>query len=158
LEIIKIVTDGACTGNPGPGGWCAIIIKENNEKIIIKDGESYTTNNRMELLAVINGIEYVSKNEFGKQNIHVLTDSTYTKNGITEWIQNWIKKNWIVRGNAIKNRDLWERLLKVSEEHNVTWEWVKAHNGHPLNEEADMHARSESIFKASNTSGARSTQ
>ncbi len=136
-EIIEIFTDGACRGNPGPGGWGAILRYKAHEKEL-SGGEANTTNNRMELMAAIKGIEAVQKN----LPIHLYTDSEYLRKGITEWIHAWKKNGWkSAQKKPIKNQDLWEYLDKVVSSHKISWHWVKGHSGHPENERADELAR-----------------
>ncbi|MGD1881556.1 MAG: ribonuclease HI [Paracoccaceae bacterium] len=146
-------TDGACSGNPGPGGWGALLIAKNGDVIVkerqLKGGEADTTNNRMELLAAINALETLSK----PSAITVVTDSNYVKNGITSWIYGWKKNGW---KNAAKkpvaNAELWQRLDAAQARHEVTWRWVKGHAGHPENERADALARAGmKPFKAETT-------
>lgn len=135
-EIIEIFTDGACQGNPGPGGWGVILRYKHHEKELF-GGESETTNNRMELMAAIKGIEAVQK----KIPIHLYTDSEYLRKGITEWIHSWKKNGWkSAQKKPIKNQDLWEHLDKVVSTHQISWHWVKGHAGHPENERADALA------------------
>lgn len=135
-ESIVVVTDGACKGNPGPGGWGAIIISD-NIKTHLSGAEENTTNNRMELSAAINALKAIPEGS----SLTIITDSKYLKDGITQWLQNWIIKNWkTAGGSAVKNRDLWEELNLLTKSHNISWEWTKGHNGHPLNEEADQLA------------------
>jgi ribonuclease HI len=136
-EIIEIFTDGACRGNPGPGGWGAILRYKAHEKEL-SGGEANTTNNRMELMAAIKGIEAVQKT----LPIHLYTDSEYLRKGITEWIHAWKKNGWkSAQKKPIKNQDLWEHLDKVVSSHKISWHWVKGHSGHPENERADELAR-----------------
>jgi len=135
-------TDGACSGNPGPGGWGVLLQAMNNGDVVkereLHGGEAQTTNNRMELLAAINALEHLSRDS----TITIVTDSNYVKNGITSWIHGWKKNGW---KNAAKkpvaNAELWQRLDAAGQRHNVTWEWVKGHAGHPENERADALAR-----------------
>ncbi len=137
---ISIYTDGACSGNPGPGGWGTIIVYPDGSEDILSGGESKTTNNRMELAAVIEGLKKTPTGTCGV----VVTDSEYVKKGITEWIKNWVRNGWKTASkNPVKNRDLWQQLLALTEERNISWEWVKGHSGHPLNERCDSLARSE---------------
>jgi len=138
---VTIYTDGACKNNPGPGGWAAILIcdtqSESKEKIVT-GSEKHTTNNRMELLGVINALNSLRV----ACNITLYTDSQYVKNGITKWISNWRNKNWLTSaGSAVKNQDLWESLDSATQKHNISWHWVKAHNGNPFNERVDYLAR-----------------
>ena len=135
---IIIYTDGACKGNPGPGGWGVVIIKSSNE-IELFGRENNTTNNIMEMTAAIKALEY-----FGEQtNITLYTDSNYLKLGITNWIHNWKKNNWKnSKKVAVKNKSFWITLDKLNTFHNVEWKWVKAHNGNKYNEKADKLATS----------------
>ncbi|MEN8839874.1 MAG: ribonuclease HI [Octadecabacter sp.] len=134
-------TDGACSGNPGPGGWGAVLIAREGGVVVkereLKGGEAHTTNNRMELLAAINALETLSS----ASTLTVVTDSSYVKDGITKWIYGWKAKGWKKKGGEIKNIDLWQRLDEARGRHDVTWEWVKGHAGHPENERADELAR-----------------
>ena len=134
-------TDGACSGNPGPGGWGAVLIAREGDTVVkereLKGGEAHTTNNRMELLAAITALETLS----GPSTLTVVTDSSYVKDGITKWIYGWKAKGWKKKGGEIKNIDLWQRLDAARDRHDVTWEWVKGHAGHPENERADELAR-----------------
>ncbi|MCF2871818.1 ribonuclease HI [Octadecabacter sp. G9-8] len=134
-------TDGACSGNPGPGGWGAVLIARDGDVVVkerdLKGGEAHTTNNRMELLAAINALEALS----APSTVTVVTDSSYVKDGITKWIYSWKAKGWKKKGGEIKNIDLWQRLDEARTRHDVTWEWVKGHAGHPENERADELAR-----------------
>jgi len=137
--MITIFADGACSGNPGPGGWAAIISNGDNKQILT-GGEEETTNNRMELLSAINALESLPPN----QEVMVFMDSVYVVKGITEWIGNWQRKGWRnSQKKAVKNRDLWEELLKLSNEHRVQWRWVKGHSDLEENDEVDMLARAE---------------
>ena len=134
-EII-IYTDGACRGNPGIGGWGAILVYGDHEKEI-KGAEHETTNNRMELTAAIEGLK--SLNE--PCHVTLVTDSNYVKDGITKWITNWRKNGWRTAANKpVKNQDLWQQLEQMSHQHTVVWQWVKGHAGHPGNERADQLA------------------
>ncbi len=130
---VKIYTDGACKGNPGPGGWGALLRYNNTEKHLF-GGEADTTNNRMELSAVI----YALKELKERCDVLITTDSQYVKNGITQWIVNWKRKGWMTASRKpVKNQDLWKLLDAEVVEHNVEWAWVKGHSGHPENELAD---------------------
>jgi Ribonuclease HI len=135
--MIKIYTDGSCLKNPGNGGWAAIIcIKDEMKKI--SGSEKDTTNNRMELLATINALKEVNS----KDLIEIYTDSKYVKNGITDWIHNWIKNNWKTSNKEdVKNKDLWVQLYELNINSKIKWNWVKAHAGNPLNEEVDLLAK-----------------
>ena len=135
-------TDGACSGNPGPGGWGALLIARDGDEVVkereLKGGEAQTTNNRMELLAAITSLETLAT----PSTITIVTDSSYVKDGITKWIFGWKKKGWKTASNKpVKNEELWERLDAATQRHNVSWEWVKGHAGHPENERADELAR-----------------
>ena len=141
---IKIYTDGACVGNPGPGGWAAVIIFENEKKQIF-GGEKLTTNNRMELTATIKALEYCTENE-GVQpslkQIEIYTDSTYLKDGITIWIDSWEKNNWKTADKKnVKNVDLWKRLKDLSKSKQIEWCWIKGHSDDPMNDLADKLAK-----------------
>ena len=134
---VTIYTDGACSGNPGPGGWGAILIHGQNEKEIC-GGEPATTNNRMELMAAIQALEALKK----PCKVELHTDSTYVMKGISEWIHGWKKRGWLTADKKpVKNDDLWRRLDVARSKHDVTWKWVKGHSGHELNERADALAR-----------------
>ena len=136
-KTVTIYTDGACSGNPGPGGWGALLISGAHRKELT-GGEGHTTNNRMELLAAIEALEalkYTCK-------VTLYTDSTYVKQGIDSWINGWKRKGWrTAAGKPVKNKDLWMRLDAARLEHDVTWRWVKGHAGDPGNERADELAR-----------------
>jgi len=141
---IKIYTDGACVGNPGPGGWAAIIIFE-NEKIELFGGEKLTTNNRMELTAAIKALEYCSEQEKKQpslKNLKIFTDSTYVKEGITAWINSWEKNNWKTADKKnVKNVDLWKKLKDLTKSKQIEWCWIKGHSGDPMNDLADRLAK-----------------
>jgi len=141
---IKIYTDGACVGNPGPGGWAAIILLENEKKELF-GGERLTTNNRMELIAAIKGLEYCAKQEEKQPSlklVKIFTDSTYVKEGITVWINNWEKNNWKTADKKnVKNVDLWKRLKELVKSNQVEWNWVKGHSEDPMNDLADKLAK-----------------
>ena len=135
---ISIWTDGACSGNPGPGGW-GVLIKNRDFSKKFNGGEPNTTNNRMELMAVIKALENVKFNS----KIKIYTDSQYVKNGITIWITTWKNKNWRTSSNKeVKNRDLWEKLDKLVNHYEIRWEWIRGHSGNIKNEIADQLARS----------------
>lgn len=135
--MIKVFTDGACLGNPGPGGW-GVLILDNGERRELNGGDAQTTNNRMELLAAIRALEEIDSD----QKIVLYTDSQYVKNGITSWICGWKKNGWKTASKKpVKNRDLWEALDALMQDRDVEWRWIKAHNGHPENERADDLAR-----------------
>lgn len=131
--MITIYSDGACKGNPGTGGWGALLVGPDSD-IEICGGERNTTNNRMELLAVIRALESVESTS----DIDVYTDSQYVQKGITQWIKNWQARGWLTAAKKpVKNADLWRDLLAQTQRHRVTWHWVKGHAGHPGNERAD---------------------
>ena len=136
-KVIEIYTDGACSGNPGPGGWSAIILYNNNQKKIIAGFDENTTNNRMEMLAAIKGIVEIKT----KSKIKIYTDSVYLKNGITEWIHSWKKNNWTNSSKkSVLNQDLWKELDHLNNNHEIEWIWIKGHNNNRYNEEADKYA------------------
>jgi ribonuclease HI len=141
---IKIYTDGACIGNPGPGGWAAIVLFE-NEKRELFGGEKLTTNNRMELMAAIKALEYCFEQEKKQPTlklIRIFTDSIYVKEGITVWINNWEKNNWKTADKKnVKNVDLWKRLKELVKSYQVEWNWVKGHSEDPMNDLADKLAK-----------------
>lgn len=135
-------TDGACSGNPGPGGWGVLLQAREGARVLkereLSGGEAMTTNNRMELLAAISALEVLGK----PVAITVTTDSAYVKNGVTQWIHSWKKKGWrTADGSPVKNVDLWQRLEAAAVRHQVTWAWIKGHAGHEENERADALAR-----------------
>ena len=135
--IVEIFTDGACSGNPGPGGWGAILRFKGEEKEL-SGGELETTNNRMELRAAIEGLQALKR----PMRVVVHTDSTYVKNGITKWIVKWKRNGWQTAAKKpVKNADLWLALDVVLGSHEIEWRWVKGHSGHPENERADALAR-----------------
>ncbi len=139
MKCIHIYTDGACSGNPGPGGWGAILKYDDHVKEL-SGGERETTNNRMELTAVIEGLKSVKE----KCRIQLTTDSQYVKNGITLWIHTWLKNNWKTAAKKdVKNRDLWMELYEESRSHDIEWLWIKGHSGHRENERCDELARDE---------------
>jgi ribonuclease HI len=136
-NIVDAFTDGACSGNPGPGGWGAILRWRGQEKEL-SGGEPATTNNRMELMAAIAALEAMSR----AARIRVYTDSIYVKDGITKWLPSWKKRGWKTADKKpVKNVDLWQRLETAAARHDVSWHWVKGHAGHPENERADELAR-----------------
>jgi ribonuclease HI len=136
-EVIHIYTDGACSGNPGPGGW-GVVLKCGDHVKELSGGELKTTNNRMELMAAIKGVEAVHK----RLPIHVHTDSMYLKDGITTWLRKWQAGGWkTANKKPVKNQDLWQHLATLAEDHDIQWHWIKSHNGHTENERADMLAR-----------------
>ena len=135
-------TDGACSGNPGPGGWGVLMIARDGGAVVkereMQGGEQMTTNNRMELMAAISALEALTK----PVEITVVTDSAYVKNGVTEWIHGWKRNGWRTAGkDPVKNAELWQRLEAAQARHKVTWRWIKGHAGHAENERADALAR-----------------
>ena len=135
--VVELYTDGACSGNPGPGGWGVVLLWGSHRKEL-SGGERDTTNNRMELMAVIRGIEAL--NRVSRVNIH--TDSTYVMKGMTEWIHDWKRRGWKTASRKpVKNADLWRRLDAALTDHHVRWRWVRGHSGVPENERADELAR-----------------
>lgn len=135
---VTIYTDGACSGNPGPGGYGAILISGSHRREISR-GFARTTNQRMELMAVIAALERLKR----PSDVRVVTDSAYVRQGITRWIHQWRRRGWRTASKKpVKNRDLWEQLSALTEKHRVEWEWVKGHSGHPENERCDALATS----------------
>ncbi len=135
-------TDGACSGNPGPGGWGALLVARRGDTVVkereLKGGEAETTNNRMELLAAIHALEALDR----PSRLTVVTDSVYVRNGVVDWIAGWKRNGWRTAAKKpVKNVDLWQRLDEAQARHEVTWEWIKGHAGHPENERADALAR-----------------
>tara|TARA_B100000446_G_scaffold174490_1_gene184402 strand:- start:8144 stop:8575 length:432 start_codon:yes stop_codon:yes gene_type:complete len=136
LKAVYIYTDGACRGNPGPGGWGVVLRYGSNEKEMY-GGEPETTNNRMELMAAIRGLETLTK----PCQVVLTTDSRYVMDGITSWMANWKKRGWKTASKQpVKNVDLWQRLDAAAQPHTIDWQWVKGHSGHPENERADALA------------------
>lgn len=134
---VNLFTDGACSGNPGPGGWGALLRYQGHEKEL-SGGEAATTNNRMELLAVIHGLEALKR----PMRVRICTDSQYVMKGITEWLAAWKRRGWKTADRQpVKNVDLWQRLEAALAAHRVEWEWVRGHSGHPENERVDQLAR-----------------
>lgn len=134
---VEIYTDGACSGNPGPGGWGAILRHGNNEKEL-SGGSAETTNNRMELTAAICSLEALKR----PCEVDLYTDSSYVKDGITQWIKRWRSNGWrTAQRKPVKNAELWQRLDEALQRHDIKWHWVKGHAGHPENERADELAR-----------------
>ena len=135
-DLVEIWTDGACSGNPGPGGWGAILRYGGAEKEL-SGGDAATTNNRMELLAAISALEALTR----PSRVRLTTDSRYVMDGITKWIHGWKKRDWTgADKKPVKNRDLWEQLAAAEARHTVDWHWVKGHKGHPENERCDALA------------------
>ena len=139
LPEVEIYTDGACSGNPGPGGWGALLRYGTVEKEL-SGGEGLTTNNRMELMGAISGLEALKK----PARVKLYTDSTYVKDGITKWLRGWKAKGWLTADKKpVKNVELWQRLEAAAHIHQIDWLWVKGHSGHPENERVDQLARDE---------------
>ena len=136
--MIKVFTDGACSGNPGIGGWGVVILINDSDPIFLKGGEIQTTNNRMELTAAIKALKYFKE----PQLITLITDSKYVKDGIASWITNWKNNGWRTTSKKpVKNKELWVELDSQIAKHNITWKWVKGHAGDRYNEKADFLAR-----------------
>ena len=150
MKSIEIHTDGACLGNPGPGGWAALLRYGSRERELV-GGEALTTNNRMELMAAIAGLEALTE----PCEVALYTDSRYVQQGICDWMPNWVRKNWkTAAGDPVKNRDLWERLHAAIQRHRIDWRWVKGHSGDPDNERVDLLARAEATrFKLAGIAG-----
>ena len=141
MKEVEVHTDGSCLGNPGPGGWGVVLRYQGRERELA-GGEALTTNNRMELMAAIMALEALSE----PCRITLQTDSQYVRQGITEWMANWVRRNWkTAGGDPVKNRDLWERLHVATQRHAIEWRWVKGHSGDPDNERVDLLARNEAI-------------
>lgn len=137
MKHVEIYTDGACSGNPGPGGWGAILRFRGVEKEL-SGGETPTTNNRMELMAAIEGLKALKR----PAQVRVWTDSVYVRDGITKWVHGWKRSGWKTADKKpVKNVDLWQALLEAAKPHDVEWRWIKGHAGHPENERADALAR-----------------
>ena len=134
--MIELFTDGACRGNPGPGGW-GVLLREEGHEWTLSGSEMNTTNNRMELAAAINGLAYFTE----AREIALTTDSQYVRQGITQWIHGWRRNGWRTSAKQpVKNQDLWQALDALAAKHSVSWHWVKGHSGHPENEQADALA------------------
>jgi ribonuclease HI len=135
-DVVEIFSDGACRGNPGPGGW-GIVLRFKDQEKELWGGEAATTNNRMELMAVIRALEALTR----PSRVRVYTDSQYVQKGISQWIHAWKRKNWLTADRKpVKNVDLWQELDALARKHDVEWHWVKGHAGHPENERADRLA------------------
>ena len=133
---VEIFTDGACRGNPGPGGW-GVLLRFNGVEKILSGAELQTTNNRMEMTAVIEALKALTR----PCEVSITTDSKYVKDGITQWIKQWKLRNWqTANKKPVKNKELWQTLDELVEKHTVTWHWVKGHSGHPENEKVDQLA------------------
>ncbi|MDR7276160.1 ribonuclease HI [Catenuloplanes atrovinosus] len=137
MTVVEIFTDGACRGNPGPGGWGALLRYGRHERELCGGDPGETTNNRMELMAPIEALETLTR----PSEVHIHTDSTYVRNGITSWITGWKRNGWQTKDRKpVKNADLWQRLDEACRRHTIEWHWVKGHNGHVENERADRLA------------------
>ncbi|MCC5793044.1 MAG: ribonuclease HI [Legionellaceae bacterium] len=133
---VQLYTDGACKGNPGPGGWGVLLRYKDHEKELC-GAEPHTTNNRMELMAAIRGLQSLSRS----CDVDLYTDSQYLRQGMTQWMANWKKKSWTnSKREPVKNADLWQALDRLAQQHQIQWHWVKGHSGHPENERADALA------------------
>lgn len=137
MKQVEIHTDGACLGNPGPGGWGALL-RYGGRELELAGSEGHTTNNRMELMAAIMALEALTS----PCQVVLHTDSQYVQRGISEWLKDWLRRGWkTAAGQPVKNQDLWQRLTKAAAPHQVQWQWVKGHAGHPENERVDVLAR-----------------
>lgn len=137
MKQVEAHTDGACLGNPGPGGWAALLRWRGQERELV-GAEAQTTNNRMELMGAIAALEALNE----PCEVMLQTDSQYVRQGITEWMPNWVRRNWrTAAGEPVKNRDLWERLHAATLRHRIDWRWVKGHSGDPDNERVDVLSR-----------------
>ena len=144
LPRVKIATDGACKGNPGPGGW-GVLLRFGDREKELSGGETLSTNNRMELLAAIRGLQSLTK----PCHVILVTDSVYVKDGITKWIHGWQRNNWQTAAKKpVKNVELWQELLEAVKPHRIDWQWVKGHNGDPDNERADILASDAALIAA----------
>ena len=138
MTSVTVYTDGACSGNPGPGGWGVLIVTDSSESIELNGGEKHTTNNRMELTAAIEALKHFKQST----KLTIFTDSVYVKEGISSWLNNWKARGWKTASKKpVKNEDLWKELDEHNQIHDVDWQWVKGHAGHPENERADFLAR-----------------
>lgn len=149
MKRIRIHTDGACLGNPGPGGWAALL-QYNGRERMLSGAEPDTTNNRMELMAAIRSLEALKQ----PCQVELFTDSQYVRKGITEWLPNWLARRWRTSSGAqVKNQDLWQRLQAACAGHAIDWHWVKGHSGDPDNERVDAQARDEALKVGNRESG-----
>lgn len=147
MKRIQAFTDGACRGNPGPGGW-GVVLRFNDHEKELCGGEPETTNNRMEMTAAIRALEALKE----PCRVEIYTDSVYVKSGITEWLPNWLRRGWRTAGRKpVKNQDLWQHLSELVDTHQVSWHWVKGHAGHPENERADQLANKGADLATSRT-------
>ena len=144
MEAIHIYTDGACRGNPGPGGWAALLIYKGQEKVV-RGGAQDTTNNRMELTAAIKALSTIKPTRKGERKhlLHITTDSLYLKQGVEQWLADWKRNGWKTASKKpVKNQDLWTELDTLLTRFDIQWHWVNSHSGHPENERVDHLARS----------------
>ncbi|MEB3285721.1 MAG: ribonuclease HI [Candidatus Sericytochromatia bacterium] len=141
---VTLYSDGCALNNPGPGGWASILVYQGVEKEIV-GGEPHSTNNRAEMMAVITGLQALKR----PCRVHIVSDSQYVIKGMTEWLPGWVRRGWQnAAGEPVKNRELWEKLAAVVALHEVSWEWVKGHAGHPYNERCDQLAKAHAeVFK-----------
>lgn len=146
MTEVEIFTDGACKGNPGPGGW-GVVIRAGTREKELSGGEPLTTNNRMELMAAIKGLQALTR----PCRVALYTDSNYVRDGITKWTRGWIRNGWKTADRKpVKNADLWQELIAAEAPHRIEWHWVKGHAGHPENERADALASAAAVAQASN--------
>ncbi len=144
MHDVELFTDGACKGNPGPGGW-GVVIRSGAREKELSGGEAQTTNNRMELMAAIRGLEALKR----PCQVQLYTDSVYVRDGITKWIHGWRRNGWKTADRKpVKNVDLWQELLAAADPHRIEWHWVKGHAGHPENERADALACAAALDQA----------
>jgi ribonuclease HI len=142
MTLVHMATDGACKGNPGPGGW-GVVIRSGEKEKSLSGGEPLTTNNRMELTAAIRGLEALKR----PCRVVLSTDSRYVMDGLTKWLPGWLRNGWRTAARQpVKNADLWQELVAAAAPHNIRWEWVKGHAGHPENERADKLASDAAIM------------
>lgn len=148
MDLITIYTDGGCTGNPGPGGW-GVVVLIGDKEILLSGGSDATTNNKMEMTAVIESLKYLSLNKYSPEKIALYTDSQYVKNGINSWMANWIKNGWKTAAKKpVKNKDLWIELKEWCDKFNLEWHWVKGHSGNKYNEMCDKLVEDERLKRA----------
>jgi ribonuclease HI len=142
---VKLFSDGACSGNPGPGGWACVLVFGELQRVL-SGYEAQTTNNRMELLGVIGGLKVLQRPCY----VDITTDSQYVKNAFTEgWLNNWIRNGWVTKSKSpVKNQDLWQELCYLQRQHELQWHWVKGHSGHHYNDMCDEYARKAIVQKA----------
>jgi ribonuclease HI len=152
LPRVELATDGACKGNPGPGGW-GVLLRSGGRERELSGGEPFTTNNRMEMMAAIEGLRALTR----PCDVVIRTDSVYVRDGITKWIHGWRRKGWrTAAGKPVANADLWQELVVAAEPHRIDWQWVKGHAGHPDNERADRLASAAADAQRATAAAARS--